>query len=80
MLQKSGKFLIEKIQKFLKACIKMEKASINFGDIEIQKQKFLQHKGRISIKNIDINKVVLTNMVSFGKKKRICIFYWQQRC
>ena len=74
MLQKSGKFLIEKIQKFLKACIKMEKASINFGDIEIQKQKFLQHKGRISIKNIDINKVVITNMVSFGKKKEFAYF------
>ena len=29
----------------------MEKASINFGDIGIQKQKFLQHKGPISIKN-----------------------------
>ena len=51
----------------------MEKASINFGDIEIQKQKFLQHKGRISIKDIDINKVVITNMVSFGKKKNLHI-------
>ena len=52
----------------------MEKASINFGDIEIQKQKFLQHKGPISIKNIDINKVVITNMVSFGRKKEFAYF------
>ena len=41
---------------------------IKFGDIEIQKQKFHQHKGPISIKNIDINKIVVSNKVSFGKK------------
>ena len=45
----------------------MEKI-IKFGDIEIQKQKFHQHKAPISIKNIDINKIVVTNKVSFGKK------------
>ena len=36
----------------------MEKV-IKFGDIEIQKQKFHQHKAPISIKNIDINKIIL---------------------
>ena len=41
---------------------------IKFGDIEIQKQKFHQHKALISIKNIDINKMVVSNKVSFGKK------------
>ena len=45
----------------------MEKTIIKLGDIEIQKQKFNQHKGPISIKNIDINKIVLSNNVSFGK-------------
>ena len=30
--------------KFLKSYIKMEKVIIKFGDIEIQKQKFHQHK------------------------------------
>ena len=45
----------------------MEKI-IKFGDIEIQKRKFHQHKGAISIKNIDINKIVVSNKVSFGKK------------
>ena len=38
-----------------------------FGDIEIQKQRFHQHKGPISIKNIDFNKIVVFNKVSFGK-------------
>ena len=45
----------------------MEKI-ITFADIEIQKQKFHQHNGPISIKNIDINKIVVPNKVSFGKK------------
>ena len=51
----------------MKACIKREK-SIKFGDIEIKNQKFPQHKESISIKNIDINKIVRSNKVSFGKK------------
>ena len=41
----------------------MEKIIAKFGDIEIQKQKFHQHKGPISIKNI-----LVSNKVSFGKK------------
>ena len=45
----------------------MEKV-IKFGDIEIQKQKSHQQKGPISIQNIDINKTVVSNKVSFGKK------------
>ena len=45
----------------------MEKIII-FGIIEIQKQKFHQHKRPISMKNVDINKIVVSNKVSFGKK------------
>ena len=52
----------------MKAHIKLEKTIIKFGDIEIEKQKFHQHKRPISIKNIDINKIVVSNEVSFGKK------------
>ena len=46
----------------------MEKV-IKFGDIELQKQKFDQHKEPISMKNIDINKIVVYSKVSFGKKR-----------
>ena len=46
----------------------MEKTIMKFGDIEIKKQKFHQHKRPISIKNIDINKIVVSNKVSFSKK------------
>ena len=41
----------------------MEKTIIKFGDIEIEKQKFHQHKRPISIKKIDINKIVISNKV-----------------
>ena len=40
---------------------------IKSGDTEIQKQKFHQLKEPILIKNIDINKIVVSNEVSFGK-------------
>ena len=52
----------------MKVYIKIEKAIIKFGDIEIEKQKFHQYKRPISIKNIDINTIVVSNKVSFGKK------------
>ena len=45
----------------------MEKTLIKIGDIEIEKQKFYQYKRPISIKNIDINKIVVSNKVYFGK-------------
>ena len=56
------------MEKFLKAYIKIEKTIIKFGDTKIKKQKFHQDKTPISIKNIDINKIVVSNKVSFGKK------------
>ena len=46
----------------------MEKTIIRLGDNEIKKQKFHQHKRPISIKNININKIVVSNKASFGKK------------
>ena len=60
-----------KIYKFLKTYIKMEK-NIKFGDIEIEKQKFHQHKEPISMKNIDSNKITVSNR-SLSVKKDLCI-------
>ena len=54
--------------KILKSYIKKEKTIINFSDSKMQKQKCHQHKGPISIKNVDINKVKVSNKVPFGKK------------
>ena len=53
----------------------MEKTVIKLGDIKVQKPKFHEHKAPISIKNIDINKIVVSNIMKnimkFGKKVRI---------
>ena len=45
----------------------MDKSIIKFGDIEITKKKIHQHKSS-SINSIDINKIIVYNKVSFGKK------------
>ena len=63
----------------------MEKI-IKFRDIEIHNQTFHQHKEPISIKNADIDKIVVSNKVSFGKKGfryyifLNLLFYWLQKC
>ena len=44
----------------MKGYVKMEKIILKFSDIEIEKQDFHQHKRPISIKNIDINKIVVS--------------------
>ena len=46
----------------------MDKTVTKLGDTEIEKHKFQQYKWFISIKNIDINKIVASNKVFFGKK------------
>ena len=60
-------YKLKKIENFLKVFTKMEKLKM-FSEIEIQKQKFYQHKRPISIKKIDINKIVISNNVLFGKE------------
>ena len=69
----SCKFITKKVEAYkfkkkLKLYIKIEKIITTFGDIEIKKQKFYQHNRPISIKNIDINKLVVSNKVSLIKK------------
>ena len=46
----------------------MEKTIIKFGDNAIEKHKFHQCKRPISIKNLDINKIVVSNKVFFSKR------------
>ena len=52
------------IKKFWNYISKWKKAVIKIGDIEVEKQKFHQHKRPISIKNVDINTMVVSNEVS----------------
>ena len=46
----------------------MEETIIKFGDVEIQQQKLHQQKGVISIKNVDIDKIVVSDKVPFSKR------------
>ena len=52
---------------------------MKFGDIEIKKQTFYQHKRPILINSIDTNKIVVSNKVSFGKKDFNRYAYFFQR-
>ena len=47
---------------------KWRKKIVKFGDTEIEKHKFHQYKRPISIKEIDINKIFISNKVYFDKK------------
>ena len=68
-----------KIKTYLKVYIKIEKTIIKFGDIEVLKQKFDQHKVAISIKNIDIDNIIVPNKVTFGKKGFRYFIYFSQK-
>ena len=52
--------------------IKMDKTIIEFGDIEIKKKQLYHHKSSISIKNTDVNKIVVSNKDCLGKKGFKC--------
>ena len=53
--------------KFFESIYKNGKKFTKFGDIEIKKKKFHQHKSPLLANNIDINKIVASNKVFFGK-------------
>ena len=50
---------------FKTICKKMEKRVIKCGDIETKRQTFYQHIRPISIDNIDVNKIVVSNKNDF---------------
>ena len=45
----------------------MDKKIMKFDDTEIEKYKFHQHGSPIYIDNVDINKIVVSNKLSFGE-------------
>ena len=46
----------------------MKKTISKFGGIKIKKQRFHKYKRPISMKNININKIIVSNKASFGIK------------
>ena len=72
--------ILVKIQNIIKdenllSHIRMGKEILRFDDIEIQKDKFYQYKSPIFLEDVDIDKVLLCNKISFGEKK-LEILYW----
>ena len=49
----------------------MGKEILTFGDIEIEKSKFYLHETPFFKKYVDIEKVLVSNKISFGEKKTI---------
>ena len=47
----------------------MNEEILKSGNIEIQKNKFYHHKTPIIFEDLDIEKVLVSNKISFGKKK-----------
>ena len=46
----------------------MRKEILTFGNIEIEKNKFYCHKSPVPLREIDIEKVLVSNKVSFREK------------
>ena len=67
-MKKLENYKLKQNTKILKLYKKLKKTAITFGRIKIQKKKFWQHKRTISIENVDINKILVSNKVSFGKQ------------
>ena len=45
----------------------MGKEIITFSNIEVEKHKFHQHKSPISIHDLNLDRIVVSNRVAFGK-------------
>ena len=54
--------------KNLSSRIKMAKEILTFGDNEIEKYKFYYHKTPVFLKDVDMEKVLVSNKISIGEK------------
>ena len=48
--------------------IKTGTENLRFGNFEIEKHKFYRYKSRIFLKDVDIEKVLVSNKISFSEK------------
>ena len=67
-MKKVEKLWIKKIVKKVKTIYKNGWKIIKFDEIEIERYKFHQHKIPILTNDIDINEIVVSNKVPFGKE------------
>ena len=52
--------------------IKMSKEILTFGNIEIEKNRFCRPKTPIFLKDVDIEKVLVSNKISFDEENYKC--------
>ena len=52
----------------------MGKETLTFGNIEIEKNKFYRWNTPIILKNVDIEKVLVSNKISFDEKRNYKYF------
>ena len=57
------------MHKNLLSHLKMGKEILTFRNIEIEKNKFYRNKTPIFLKDEDIEKILVSNKISFGEKK-----------
>ena len=53
---------------YLEPYIIMDKTIIKFDDTQIEEYLFHQHKNALSMNNVDINKIIISNKFPFGKQ------------
>ena len=53
----------------------MGKEILTFSDTEIEKKNFYRNKSPIFLKDVDIEKVLVSNKIFSGEKK-LYILYW----
>ena len=53
----------------------MDREVVTLGNIEIEKNKFYRHKTPIVLADIDIEKTLVSNKISFGEKNFIRYLY-----
>ena len=58
---------INTYKKFI-AIYKIAKEIVTFGNFEVEKHKFHQHKSPSSIYDVNFDRIVVSNRFSFGKK------------
>ena len=78
LAEKSRTLNMKKIIKKIKPYMKMDKKIVKVDDTEIQEYKFHRHNSPISINDIDINEIVVSNKLPLVNKN-ISLFHWLQR-
>ena len=51
----------------------MDKETLTFGNIKIEKNKFYPHKAPTFFGEVDIEKVLVSKKISFGEKNYKCL-------